>query len=251
MSEPLVILDVGSTLVDGPDQGPASRIAALCGLDAAGKEALSHALMVTNFAGPAAVTGFLHDHFGLDHERTRAAVDEVWARQEVEARPISGTADVLETLVASGLRLALISNIWPPFLRSVRQHFGSFFDQYIPRELQLFSCLEGLAKPAPALFTRVMGRADARPDQSMMVGDSYHKDIAPAIALGLHTVWVLHQAQRRAAALAQVRSGELPAPTITLSSIAALDADEIRHICSVSRRPPTTRASRGDCHALY
>lgn len=250
MSEPLVILDVGSTLVDGPDQGPASRIAALCGLDTAGKEALSHALMVTNFAGPATVTGFLHDRFGLHRERTQAAVDEIWARQEVEARPINGAVGVLESLVASGLRLALISNIWPPFLRSVRQHFGSFFDQYIPAELQLFSCLEGLAKPAPALFTRALGRADARPDRSVMVGDSYHKDIAPAIALGLHTAWVPGRAQRRAATIAQVRDGQLPAPTMTLSSIVALDAGQIRQICSVPRRPPTIGAFRGDCDAL-
>src|SRR6185437_5204778 len=102
MSEPLVILDVGSTLVHGPDQGPASRIAALCGLESAGKEALSRALMVTNFAGPAAVSGFLLDRFGLDRERTRAAVEEDWAKQEIEARPIDGATDVIEALAANG-----------------------------------------------------------------------------------------------------------------------------------------------------
>ncbi len=245
MSEPLVILDVGSTLVNGPDQGPASRIAARVGLDPARKDALTRALMVTNFAGPAAVSGFLHDRFGLDRTRTRAAVDEVWARQEAEARPIDGAAEVLGTLAANGLRLALLSNIWPPFLRSVRQHFGPLFDQHIPAELQLFSCLEGIAKPAPELFRLAMRRASAGPDETVMVGDSYTKDMAPAIALGLGTIWVPHQAPGQADAIARVRRGVLPAPTRTLASITDLDAGEIRLICSAPRRVSDTTNAGG------
>jgi HAD superfamily hydrolase (TIGR01509 family) len=244
MSEPLVIFDVGSTLVDGPDQGPASRIAALSGMDAASKEALSRALMVTNFGGPTAVSEFLYDQFGLDRARTWAAVNEVWAGQEVEACPIDGAAEVLDALAANGLRLALISNIWPPFLRSVRQHFGSFFDQRIPPELQLFSCLEGLAKPARDLFRRAMRRAEARPEQTVMIGDSYDKDIAPAIALGLRTIWVPRQGSRQAGALRQVSNRLLPAPTKTLSSISELDAGEIRQICSAPRRAADTESAR-------
>jgi FMN phosphatase YigB (HAD superfamily) len=245
MNEPLVMLDVGSTLVDGPDHGPASRIAARVGLDPASKEVLSHALMVTNFAGPAAVSGFLYDRFGLDLAQTRATVDDVWAEQEVEARPIDGAARALDALVASGLRLALISNIWPPFLRSVRGHFGSFFDQHIPAELQLFSCLEGIAKPAPELFMRAMRRAAAEPGETVMVGDSYGKDIAPAVALGLRTIWVPYRAPRQADALARVRSRLLPAPTMTLTSITELDAGEIRQICSAPRRAADTKNAGG------
>jgi HAD superfamily hydrolase (TIGR01509 family) len=245
MSQPLVILDVGSTLVDGPGQGPASRIAALCGLDPAGKEALSHALMVTNFAGPAAVSEFLHDRFGLDRAMAAAAVGEVWAAQEGEARPIAGAAEVVESLAANGLRLALISNIWPPFLRSVRELFGSFFDQHIPAELQLFSCLEGTAKPAPELFRQAMRQAAAGPDETVMVGDSYRNDIAPASALGLITIWVPHQTPQRADEIALVRTGRLPAPTKTLISITELDAGDIRQICLAPRRAADTANAEG------
>ena len=37
MSAPLIILDIGSTLVSGPPGGPASRIAEAAGIDAGQK----------------------------------------------------------------------------------------------------------------------------------------------------------------------------------------------------------------------
>ena len=77
-------------------------------------------------------------------------------RKRARPRPIPGALEALQAFVVHGYRLALLSNIRTPYFRSVCRVFGDFFDAYIPPELQLLSCREGLTKPAPELFDRVL-----------------------------------------------------------------------------------------------
>jgi HAD superfamily hydrolase (TIGR01549 family) len=182
----LVILDIGNTLVTGPPQGPAQRIAAALGLSAGVRRELQRALMTMPFRTPAEVAAHARERLGVAHPGLDAVVADVWRRQEHEARPTARAAELLR----GGARLALLSNIWRPYLTSVRRHFGAIFDARIPRELQLFSFELGDAKPSRALFELVLDRAGVAPADAMMVGDSYASDIAPAAALGLQTVWV-------------------------------------------------------------
>jgi HAD superfamily hydrolase (TIGR01509 family) len=185
----LVVLDIGGTLVTGPDRGPARRIAELAGMTDPQRRALHAALMTRPFAAPSEVAAFARDELAA---RVDAAVEAVWAAQRTEARPVEGALAVLEGMLASGLRLALLSNIWRPYLDSVRRHFGAFFDEHVPEELQVFSFEAGRAKPDRNLFERVLHAAGVGPGEAVMVGDSHDKDIAPAQALGMGTVWLAH-----------------------------------------------------------
>jgi HAD superfamily hydrolase (TIGR01509 family) len=214
MTPRLAILDIGATLVTGPPKGPAARIARRLGLDDEDKAALRQVLMSTPFTAPEEVSA----HLGGGDQ----AIAEIWAAQEAEAHPIAGAADALERLRATGTRIALISNIWRPYLTSVRTHFGDFFDEHIPPELQLFSYREGHAKPAPEMFQRVCRAAGVQPQECVMVGDSYAEDIEPAAMLGMQTTWVLHRPDREAAHLARVRNHEAPQPSRVISAIGAL-----------------------------
>ncbi|MCC6187985.1 MAG: DinB family protein [Anaerolineales bacterium] len=46
------------------------------------------------------------------------------------------------------------------------------------------------AKPHPEYFAEVLGRLGRRPEQALVVGDDWHKDILPAAALGMPTYWI-------------------------------------------------------------
>ena len=47
---------------------------------------------------------------------------------------------------------------------------------------------EGISKPDPELFRRAIARAGCLPEEACMIGDRPDNDIAPAKAIGLHTV---------------------------------------------------------------
>ncbi|MGA9840515.1 MAG: HAD family hydrolase [Thermoplasmata archaeon] len=47
----------------------------------------------------------------------------------------------------------------------------------------------GAAKPDPAIFRAALERAGARPDEAVMVGDSWSSDVEGAAAAGIRAVW--------------------------------------------------------------
>lgn len=48
----------------------------------------------------------------------------------------------------------------------------------------------GFAKPDEKIFLAAMAQADCLPSECVMTGDRLDNDIAPAAALGMHTVWI-------------------------------------------------------------
>ena len=235
MSARLIILDIGSTLVEGPSRGPASRIAARLNLKAGEKRALFAALMTRPFTTPQAVGDFVGENFGQTGSDARGAIESVWSAQEKEARPIKGAIDALDRLRNHGLRIALVSNIWYPYLLSVRRHFGSFFDDNIPPELQLFSFREGYAKPSLELFRRALDRARVPAHQALMVGDSYPEDVEPAATLGIKTLWILHRPGKEALNVVRVLNREAVPPSHALRSISGLNLEVILSACNHSQ----------------
>jgi HAD superfamily hydrolase (TIGR01509 family) len=219
---PLIVFDIGSTLVTGPAQGPARRIAARAGLDASQKAALHQALMTTDFTGPAQVAAFIRDEFGIAGPGVETAVEQVWTAQLDEAVPIPGSAEVLTALAEADFQLAVLSNIWPPFLDAARRHFGWFIDDLVPHDRRIFSFRAGIKKPAPEMFLGLLRTAGVSSDRAVMVGDSYRHDIAPAAAVGMRTVWLLHEPVREAANVVDVLNHGASGPSLALGSISDL-----------------------------
>ena len=170
---PLMLLDIGSTLVRASAGGPASRIAPQLGLTPEQRQVLNGTLMTTDFKTPEDVCESVGATFELDRAAVRDAVYEVWRAQERDAWPAPGAGETLTRLQREGWRLGLVSNIWRPYFHSVRRHFGSFFDRYIPADLQLLSFEFGQAKPSPDIFAAALRRAGVPAENAVMVGDSY------------------------------------------------------------------------------
>ena len=168
------------------------------------------------------VIDFVCAEFGVSRTAARNAIDQLWAQQQSEASPIAGAESALKALTESGLRLAIISNIWHPYLVAAQRSLGDFIDRFIPPEMRFYSYREGVAKPSEVIFRRALAAAKASPDEAIMIGDSYREDIEPAANLGLNTIWILHRPAKEALNVVRIMNGCAPCPTWTLSSIADL-----------------------------
>ncbi|MBX7068569.1 MAG: thymidylate synthase [Microthrixaceae bacterium] len=218
----LIVLDIGSTLVGASSLHPARRICEELGLGDDIRKPLAKALMTQLFRTPGEVSAWL-ESVGVDGAGD--VVEATWEAQLDDAWPIEG---VPEAVAALGERfdLAVLSNIWSPYLDSVRRHYP--FLAEVPPERAVYSFERGTMKPDPALFGAVLG--DVAPADAVMVGDTYHADLAPAMALGMGTVWVLERPEREADELTAVAVGELTAPTLSTRSLATVTVDDVESV---------------------
>lgn len=208
----VVFIDIGSVLVESRGgAGPAKRIAAELGLSDADRRRLDIALMTTPATSPDAVAAVLPIGSADD------VVARVWREQLDEAVAVPGAAAAVRTLHDAGFRIGLLSNIWEPYLRSAAGRLPDVFGPLTAPELRLFSCRVGLAKPDPALYRLATERAGVPAERIAMVGDSYVRDIAPAIDAGLATVWAPRARERDR--VAAVEAGLLAAPWRRVASI--------------------------------
>lgn len=101
------------------------------------------------------------------------------ARESVdEARPVL-------TRLAAKYPLVLVSNFYGNIEAvlndfSLSQHFKAIVE----------SAVVGVRKPDPAIFALGVEALGLKPEEVMVVGDSYRKDILPARSLGCATAWI-------------------------------------------------------------
>ena len=117
-------------------------------------------------------------HRALNHIRDAFMTPEAW-RVFPEVRP------VLERLAEAGARMAVVSN-WDSRLPHVLKmlELEPFFEQVA------VSHLEGVEKPDPLIFRRVLRRMDVRPENALHVGDVPELDLRGARAAGIDAILV-------------------------------------------------------------
>ncbi|HXF72847.1 MAG TPA: HAD family hydrolase [Actinomycetota bacterium] len=129
--------------------------------------------LTERFLGPAA---------DLREVERRAARWWRYAPEELypDARP------AVAALRGAGYRLGLLAN-QPSAVREALARDG-LADAF---ELWVVSEDVGLEKPDPRVFARALELAGSPPGRTAMVGDRLDRDVRPAKALGMRTVWVL------------------------------------------------------------
>jgi putative hydrolase of the HAD superfamily len=120
--------------------------------------------------------------------RTDAALEELkvyHTQTNLWESVTPGAREALALLRESGLTLIVTSNA-NGRLHALfdRLDLSRFFDVIID------SHLERVEKPDPRLFHIAAGRAGARPDQTLHVGDLYYVDVVGARAAGMHPLLV-------------------------------------------------------------
>ena len=112
--------------------------------------------------------------------------DDFTEERERLVTPFPGAVETLEELKLRGVLLALITNGEARTQRSKIKRFD------LARH---FDCILiegefGTGKPNPAVFTHALSTLGQHPQDSWMVGDSLTFDIAPALDLGIFSVWM-------------------------------------------------------------
>jgi putative hydrolase of the HAD superfamily len=98
--------------------------------------------------------------------------------------------DVLRELHASGLKIGLISNT-QRCLVTFQRHFdleGLF-------AVTISSSDHGYMKPHPSIFEAALRETETRPEQAVMVGDSFAHDVEGARRLGMRAVLLSRSGQ--------------------------------------------------------
>ena len=95
-------------------------------------------------------------------------------------RPFPETLDTLRELRRRGVRLAVISN-WDRRLPAILHELG--IDRFM--DVVTVSALEGVEKPAAAIFHHTVERLGVAPEATLHVGDSPYEDYQGARRAGL------------------------------------------------------------------
>jgi HAD superfamily hydrolase (TIGR01509 family) len=217
-----VFFDIGSTLIDGPPYGPGRRLVNALGLVDDAIDGVNDLLFKTPLIDARELGQRLAARFDLDPETAIQEATALWRAQIDEAWVVPGAAEALETLAGAGIPWAYVSNIWTPFYLGFLRHF--------PAERQRPSFLSfrlGLAKPQLGIYRAALRDVGIMPQDAVMIGDTYQNDIAPAIELGMKTIWLVHRPAKETADLQAVAAGNAPVPDLLLQSIGDLRLEHI------------------------
>jgi putative hydrolase of the HAD superfamily len=124
---------------------------------------------------------------GLDSvDVAHRIADEYRARRTASIVPYPRAIETLETVRARGIRTALLTN-------GEAMHQRASIDRFTLAPY--FDCIViegefGTGKPDERVFHHAMQTVGCRPEATWMIGDNLEADIAPAVSLGLHAVWV-------------------------------------------------------------
>lgn len=101
------------------------------------------------------------------------------------ARRCTLEATSLIEKISDRYECALVSNFYGN-LKAVLQDFGlSRCFRFV-----IDSAEVGVRKPDPAIFQLAIDKLGLRPEEITVIGDSYRKDILPAVSLGCKAIWI-------------------------------------------------------------
>ena len=102
----------------------------------------------------------------------------------ISIEPMPEALTVLERLHSAGFRIALASNLAPPYIIPALTFLGQFLD------VRCYSCHSAIraVKHEPAFFEALRTRIDFPAHEILMVGDSLTSDIEGAMEAGMSTL---------------------------------------------------------------
>jgi putative hydrolase of the HAD superfamily len=98
-----------------------------------------------------------------------------------------GAGDLVRRAVSVG-PVALVTN-GPPDIQRLKFEQTGLADLF---SAVVISGELGLGKPDPEVFLHAVGSLGVRPQDAVMVGDSWERDIEGALGAGLRAIWISH-----------------------------------------------------------
>jgi putative hydrolase of the HAD superfamily len=123
---------------------------------------------------------------GLDDPRLIPVAEEIFVAAQRNAHaPLRGAVDAARA-VAAGRRLALLTN-GPSDVQRLKLRGTGLTPLF---ETLAISGERGVGKPTAAAFERVLADLGLAPQEALMVGDSWERDVDGAVSCGLPVVWI-------------------------------------------------------------
>ena len=132
----------------------------------------------------ALVSAFVADRAA--HARVRADADARWERHGYAPEEMYPEVPSVVATLSDRYGIACITNHFS-WVRD-RAKAAGFADRV---SVWAISAELGVEKPDPAIFAAALRESGADASRVVMVGDRLDRDIAPAKALGMRTIWVL------------------------------------------------------------
>ncbi len=131
-----------------------------------------------------------HGAFEKMDRTDRGTADELadafTREREIAVQLFDGALDALNRIRRSGARMVLLTNGDAPTQRAKIERFrlAEYFQSI------LIEGETGVGNPDPRAHRAALAALEADPQSVWMVGDDWECDIAPAMGLGMRTVWI-------------------------------------------------------------
>lgn len=222
-----VLFDIGSTLVTGPDLSPVTVVTRLLGLPDAEKARVADIIMCNAFEDASHLCNSLRPLTETPFCADQLA--RIWLDQQTAPEEIPGATEAVRHVKQSGFKVGLISDIWAPYYKGFLDSCPELASMV---DYAGLSFREGVRKPSLVLLERALEALKETSAQTWMVGDTYSNDLAPAIELGMRTVWVLSRPEKEYPAMEGVLKGRLPRPDIIIDNVADMCKIDLKKLAT-------------------
>lgn len=134
-----------------------------------------------------ALLRLVSDSLGLGYSISLEEREQIFWENASTALPMPYIEMLLETLHASGIRTAVVSNISFSEKALKRKIDVALPDNHF--EFVLTSSEYGIRKPNPLIFRAALQRANVASEEAWFCGDNFQADILGASGVGIFPVW--------------------------------------------------------------
>lgn len=123
---------------------------------------------------------------GLEDIELAWSLDLMFARERSEANPWCIDANEALTLLGEKYRLGMVTNGIPDVQRTKIDATG-LADRF---QAIVVSGELAIGKPEPAIYQHALQLMGSSPEETIMVGDSFARDVIGSQAIGIRAVWI-------------------------------------------------------------
>ncbi|HLF01381.1 MAG TPA: DinB family protein [Anaerolineales bacterium] len=110
-------------------------------------------------------------------------------RRETHTIPMA--RETIQWAFDSGFKVVIATNaLFPRAAILQRLNWAGVSADEFPYSLITTLEFMHFAKPNPEYYAEILSLVDSRPEETMMIGNDWAQDIAPAAQMGLHTFWI-------------------------------------------------------------
>jgi FMN phosphatase YigB (HAD superfamily) len=178
----MILIDVGLTLLGGPTRSPATFITELLSLPQSTKPLISDIVFSQEHSTPDDLLDSLSTILKIEFsDAQRSSLIDYWVSQLDECLPLPGAQEFCKAIIENKYPYCIASNLWKPFHMALTR----FIPEIEPSAKFLFlSYIMGARKPSDEFYNHVFLAIDAKPQNVVMVGDSFENDIFPCLSRG-------------------------------------------------------------------